>query len=78
MKKIITKEDFINSLKKHYSLAACEALFEYLQEFCSGWTEYKDFQHVKERYPKVNSLEELRFLTIVLELKNGNLLVEDF
>jgi hypothetical protein len=68
-----------------------KALFDFLEEqeqdageieldviaLCCDYVEYKDFQEFKEDYPSIDSMEQLRDKTMVIEFKDG-FLIEAF
>ncbi len=75
-----------------FSYEGLKALFDYLEEqerdtgeeieldviaLCCDYVEYKDFQEFKEGYPSIDSMEQLRDKTMVLEF-NGGFLVQAF
>ena len=76
-----------------FSYEGLKALFNYLEEqerntgemeldviaLCCDYlvVEYKDFQELKEDYPSINSMDQLRDETTVIEFKDG-FLIEAF
>ena len=69
-----------------------QALFEYIEEYeevegheieldivaiACDWTEYEDINEIKKYY-NVESIEELEEQTVVIEVKNGHLIILDF
>jgi len=44
---------------------------------CCDYVEYKDFQEIKEDYPSIDSMDQLRDETTVIEFKDG-FLIEAF
>ena len=74
-----------------FSYEGLKALFDYLEEqerdtgemeldaiaLCCDYVEYKDFQEFKEDYPSIDSMDQLRDETTVIEFKDG-FLIEAF
>lgn len=74
-----------------FSYEGLKALFDYLEEqerdtgemeldviaLCCDYVEYKDFQEFKEDYPSIDSMDQLRDETMVIEFKDG-FLIEAF
>lgn len=74
-----------------FSYEGLKALFDYLEEqerdtgemeldaiaLCCDYVEYKDFQEFKEDYPSIDSMDQLRDKTMVLEF-DGGFLVQAF
>ena len=74
-----------------FSYEGLKALFDYLEEqerdtgemeldaiaLCRDYVEYKDFQEFKEDYPSIDSMDQLRDKTMVLEF-DGGFLVQAF
>lgn len=76
-----------------FSYAGLNALFEYLEEYeestgeeleldvlalCCDYTEYRSLEEVSEHYDDIETLEDLRDRTSVIELENGGLIVQIF
>jgi len=72
-----------------FSYEALQALFNHLEEvegetgeemeldviaLCCDYVEYKDFQEFKEDYPSIDSMDQLRDETTVIEFKDGFLI----
>jgi len=74
-----------------FSYEGLKALFDYLEEqerdtgemeldaiaLCCDYVEYKDFQEFKQDYPSIDSMDQLRDKTMVLEF-DGGFLVQAF
>ncbi len=74
-----------------FSYEGLKALFDFLEEqeretgemeldviaLCCDYVEYKDFQEFKEDYPSIDSMDQLRDETTVIEFKDG-FLIEAF
>jgi len=73
-----------------FSYDALDALFEFLEELtdehyeldvvglCCEYTEYADLEELMGNYDSIESLEDLHNNTLVLELDNGGLVIQDF
>ena len=74
-----------------FSYEGLKALFDFLEEqeqdagemeldviaLCCNYVEYKDFQEFKENYPSIDSMDQLREETLVIEF-DGGFLVQAF
>ena len=73
---------------RQFSHEGLKALFDYLEEqeqdtgeieldviaLCCNYVEYKDFQEFKGDYPSIDSMDQLRDETMVIEFKDGFLI----
>ena len=86
-------EAFINIRPNQFSFDALEALYNYLEELsedigepleldvtaiCCDFVEYEDIDEVMGDYWDIESLEDLRDLTIVIELPSGGLILQHY
>jgi len=76
-----------------FSYDALEGLFNFIEEMsedigtpyeldvigeCCDWCEYDDINELMQCYPDIESLEDLHDHTIVIELPNEGLLIQQF
>lgn len=79
--------------KDNFSLEGAKAIQEYYEQlsddlgeniefdpvaWCCEFNEYVDFDEIQLNYNNINTLDELRDNTIVIELDNGRILVGGF
>ena len=77
----------------NFSYAGLQALFAYLEDYsegdvgapfeldviaiCCEFTEYADLAEVQESYPDIESMDDLRDNTIVIEFDSG-IIIQDY
>lgn len=81
------RQAFEDLRPNNFSYEGLTALFEYLEEheqetdteieldviaICCDFTEYEDFKDLQSSYPDINSMEELRDHTTVIEIDGGS------
>ena len=77
----------------NFSYEALHALFNWLEDYeenigeeieldvialCCEFTEYESFEELQKNYTDIESLEDLGYLTHVIELGFGRLVIQDF
>ena len=94
MKQTIHESQFINDMKSDFSLDGCRALFEYLEDledlspvpfdydpvsFSCDYTEYENLTKIKELYNGIETLDDLRDKTTVIEIPDSErLIIENY
>jgi len=78
--------------KDNFSYEGKKALFDYLTEYedetgteidfdlvsiCCDFTEYADLDEIKDTYPQIKSIDDLRDNTQVIEFEGG-IIIQDF
>jgi len=85
-------ELFMDVRPDNFSSAGLYALYDYLEELedgsgeeitldvigiCSEYSEFKDLAEIKDNYADVESIEDLRDITSVIEF-DGGIIIQDF
>ena len=94
MKQTVHESQFIDDMKSDFSLDGCRALFEYLEDledlspvpfdydpvsFNCNYSEYKNLNEIKKNYSDIETLDDLRDRTTVIEIPNSErLIIENY
>ena len=86
--------DAFNAMRPdQFSCIALEAMFDFFEEYsedsiypleldvigiCCDWVEYNDLYDLVQDYPNIESLEDLHDHTMVIELPNEGLVIQQF
>lgn len=83
-------DNWPESRKDQFSYQGKKAIFEYLEEYeestgeqiefdpiaiCCEWTEYEDFTALQAEYSSIETMDDLKDNTIVLEIENSDAIV---
>jgi hypothetical protein len=86
-------DSFSGSYEKNFSYYGKIALFDYLTgleedtreemeldpiAICCDFTEYEDFEEIKKQYPNIESIEDLRDNTQVIECEKGSIIIQNY
>ncbi len=94
MKQTVHESQFIDDMKSDFSLDGCRALFDYLEElenscdqeidydpasFNCDYTEYENLTKIKELYNGIETLNDLKDKTTVIEIPDSErLIIENY
>ncbi len=85
--------NFSEGYQNKYSYEGKVALFDYLEAYeqdtgtpveldiiaiCCDFTEFENFDELKENYRNIETMDELKDKTHVIELSNGRLIIQNF
>jgi hypothetical protein len=82
-------DEFINYDRNYFTLEGYEALYNYLSDdyeddlpldvigIVCEFTEYENFKQIKDDYD-IETLDDLRDITLVLDLESGGFVIQNF